>query len=1362
MIVRTPLLYFLFALLFVLICTALLWPFIQLDDKIRDLALGYAEDYHSGKVNIRKVSLGFFHVTFNGIEIFDAEDKYIFTLEKVRIRYNPIRYFTEGFKPLGIITTVDIFEPEFDLRLDARSVNGSAARSDTTAFGWESVRRLPDYTWIKGINVEGAAFRLITGPTRRVVLFDNLDGKLTSERPGHLAGILTISPEKTNSTAKLEMKLDAIEEIIKSKFEAQINDFVFGSEFGMPDSLRILIDSLKTSFEFNIDGDSEILDGRADIYNSSMTNNGYQYFNGDSLKLIVNNWQLSIPPAVFHGLEGNWTLQATTPNLRQPKLDLRISASSDECSRLASDLGISNWITPSGKYDVQVIASGNILRPNVRFLGRLDQVILQSRLLEDIRFVGKWADNELDFEEVTFKTAEGTVLTKSKITPNLKEGIYSGQISWEGVLPTLKDALPGKLEAQFSVEHNLYSVWGRWQSDSVDTPPISMLMEYFTPDGRLTAELSTSNGISYSNLVITDLDKKPHLSLRVDNPFPMIQSIFPSMKTEQTDAMYLTGDFNGTLDSLRSTFDLFYPPTGSRFEFDGVARMVSQNNINYSGELVFQQENTSPLIGEVDLEFKEGLLTLHDLRLDDAISLNGSFDMTHQRLGFTELIISDWDIARGLTFFFPDFAAEVGGIIDGRLEIYGPVKNPNVMLNLYASRGRYKGQSDFWGVLSAKFENDVVHLEELNVGQSLASLMTAAGKIDVKNDSIDIQFISERADIADVMKLIGGNPLHVSGPLKFNAKVYGDLKDPDITINLKIEAGKIDKVPFESLMATASKDAFTDNKLKLHDFQMVQASDLAVSGEGFLPFGKTELDLKATVSGNILKIPHLIEGSILESSGRGKIDVYIKSTDDKLSFKQAKLAISDGHMKFSDVVNEINNINADIRLEGNQVKFYKFSGVVEGQKFTIGNYFISSEDSTEQQHLYFPSINLDLGVMTLYTEGRGLYATIPSLMVKGSMGYFRFTGKEPDKHFTVAGPIDNLHLDGEIDVSKTIVTYPFTSTGRKPSSFVRGFLATLEAATWNIKVIPERDNRYVREIKGETDYQFLEGMSDLLTTVDVDLTVNPALSNLQILGIIDAESFRMLGSLVATRGSIDYLDLNFKVDRFTVDFYEHDPYPWVEGRGEAVYIDSVGQTHDIFLTMYVIDPITGERERRGRWGDFVFVLEDESGSSQEQILAAMGYSPGQFTDKFTELSGEIVSNAVLRRWIRPIERELESWLNVDFIRLEPTIARHLFETEVLGVDRGPTSNISWGSYYLSDSQLSIGKYFTDDMFVIYTGVYESAIDAQNERRSGFLHRWSLEYRLRPISPNLVLDLGYEYDSLEQLRDRDINLRYWIL
>jgi hypothetical protein len=59
-------------------------------------------------------------------------------------------------------------------------------------------------------------------------------------------------------------------------------------------------------------------------------------------------------------------------------------------------------------------------------------------------------------------------------------------------------------------------------------------------------------------------------------------------------------------------------------------------------------------------------------------------------------------------------------------------------------------------------------------------------------------------------------------------------------------------------------------------------------------------------------------------------------------------------------------------------------------------------------------------------------------------------------------------------------------------------------------------------------------------------------------------------------------------------------------------------------------------------------------------------------------------------------------------------------------------------------------------------MYESAINAQNERRFGFLHNWSIEYRLRPISPNLVLDFSYEYDSLEKLRDRAVKLRYSIL
>ena len=134
----------------------------------------------------------------------------------------------------------------------------------------------------------------------------------------------------------------------------------------------------------------------------------------------------------------------------------------------------------------------------------------------------------------------------------------------------------------------------------------------------------------------------------------------------------------------------------------------------------------------------------------------------------------------------------------------------------------------------------------------------------------------------------------------------------------------------------------------------------------------------------------------------------------------------------------------------------------------------------------------------------------------------------------------------------------------------------------------------------------------------------------------------------------------------------------------------------------------------------------------------------------------------MRKWIRPIERELEVLLRLDYIRLQPTIAQHLFETQLQGLDPGPESNVDWGAYFLRQSRLSVGKYISDDLFLTYTGLWESAINAQNERHFGFLHRWNLEYRIRPISNSLLINFTYEYDSLEQLRDREIALRYSIL
>jgi len=116
-------------------------------------------------------------------------------------------------------------------------------------------------------------------------------------------------------------------------------------------------------------------------------------------------------------------------------------------------------------------------------------------------------------------------------------------------------------------------------------------------------------------------------------------------------------------------------------------------------------------------------------------------------------------------------------------------------------------------------------------------------------------------------------------------------------------------------------------------------------------------------------------------------------------------------------------------------------------------------------------------------------------------------------------------------------------------------------------------------------------------------------------------------------------------------------------------------------------------------------------------------------------------------------------LQMDIVRLQPTLAQNLFESEVLGVPVEPMSQIGWGAYMLRQSQLTVGKYLSDDVFLSYTGLWKTGINAANERHFGFLHRWNIDYRIRPVSGNLILTFGYEYDSLERLKDRMVALRY---
>ena len=71
----------------------------------------------------------------------------------------------------------------------------------------------------------------------------------------------------------------------------------------------------------------------------------------------------------------------------------------------------------------------------------------------------------------------------------------------------------------------------------------------------------------------------------------------------------------------------------------------------------------------------------------------------------------------------------------------------------------------------------------------------------------------------------------------------------------------------------------------------------------------------------------------------------------------------------------------------------------------------------------------------------------------------------------------------------------------------------------------------------------------------------------------------------------------------------------------------------------------------------------------------------------------------------------------------------------------------------------MGKYLTRDIYLGYTGELAEHIEGIAGGRLGLIHQWNVEYRMKPISPYLILDLTYEYDNLDRRADQGILLRY---
>jgi hypothetical protein len=204
----------------------------------------------------------------------------------------------------------------------------------------------------------------------------------------------------------------------------------------------------------------------------------------------------------------------------------------------------------------------------------------------------------------------------------------------------------------------------------------------------------------------------------------------------------------------------------------------------------------------------------------------------------------------------------------------------------------------------------------------------------------------------------------------------------------------------------------------------------------------------------------------------------------------------------------------------------------------------------------------------------------------------------------------------------------------------------------------------------------------------------------------------------------------------------------------------LGREFNITLRLAHIDPITGEKTYRAKWGDFTFVLEDDMGDSQEQILSYLGYATYTLGEKMTGVPLNTVDKAVFGDWLAKLEREIKNVSGLDYINIDPAVAQNLLEERLMSPTQLDTINFDWRTRYLRRSRFSLGKYITDDLFFTYSGRFDSGEDpADQRRRLRIIHSWNLEYRLPTKRANLLMVMSYQYDNLLKKFDKSVSIRY---
>jgi hypothetical protein len=807
------------------------------------------------------------------------------------------------------------------------------------------------------------------------------------------------------------------------------------------------------------------------------------------------------------------------------------------------------------------------------------------------------------------------------------------------------------------------------------------------------------------------------------------------------------------------------------FQLFGYLRVFGKNRRLISGDLKLFPGAYNEIAASYSADWQDSVFYVTDLRAEDWLA--GGLEIktagNHEILG--NLKINKAKLSRLAESTARELPKYEGDLF-GEIRLTGTLGMPYADGEFWIRDGRFNGVGNFSFSGKTRFDGRGWQISHVDVRKN--DRLFLQGEVGYQRATREprLEWRAQDVDLSEFLRAVAGvSPGIVTGRMSFDLKTEGAIRAPDGGMRLplrgfvKMQNGRVVWFAFDEIamaMNGATKPGqsysyLSKNGIFFHQVRYEKTNAFALDGKAYLPFDlETPVDLALAGDGNFLAVLPDLSRFFQQTASSGHLDLNVAGPYKNLTLPNSYFRFKDGFLKMSQVVPAVHDIAGEAFVDdrGTFINISKLAG-------KIGDATLQLRTQESPPRLLATATNgalpiyqplrlgkspLHLGTILVKSSDNGVLANVPGLMERSEVGRFAITGQDSLDEFAITGPWAHPFFKGRLALEGVDFMFPFDEDAEPADSLVRKIMLN---SNWDVVVESRKDNRYVQKTPAA------------IGKVYVNLSIDDALSRLHFTGILQDSTFRTEGTMISTRGTVEYLDLNFRVEKFGAEFDKSDWLPIVYGRAWTTLTDSTNFPYHVYLTLHTVDPVTREEVERGRFQNAYFKLSsDRPGSilenTQQQILATLGYSLDNVRAKATEAVGIGTDNLVFRPLIRPVERQLERHLGLDVVRLSSRFTRNFLvanfnnETASRLASPAPGENHKENAALamLQSTRLLVGKYLWSDLYLNYIGQVEvgpdETLNTTLKPRPLLRHTLGLEYR---INPAMMLQFEYDYNPL---------------